>query len=191
MLKQILKDKGISVYKLAKEAHIPYTTVNEIVLGKKDPRDCSLRTIAAIADYLNIPIHSFIEDKPRKVASTWLDAKKEAYVFNIIQNTDLLDISRIHPLKQKDAVKIAGIVKNDKRIKQTIIFGSATNITCTIHSDIDIAIELNKEYENNDVKNEISESIEEAINYEADIIWLDHITKDSNIYENIFRGVII
>ena len=189
MLKDIIKEKGISVYKLAKESGVPYTTCNQIVLGNRNIEECSIKTISSLASYLNVPIESLFKPNKQVISTSWLDAKNKKYIFPIVSNNDYFDISRIHPLKQKTINKIYEVVKNDQRIKKVIIFGSSTTIRCNKDSDIDIAIELINN--TNEIKNDISEKIQEITNYNSDIIWLDKIKVNTKIYNNINKGVTI
>lgn len=189
MLKDIIKEKGISVYRLAKGSGIPYTTVNEIVLNKKRIEDCNTKTILAISKYLNKPIESLINDKNNTISTSWQDARYKKYSFPIVVKNKEFEINRIHPLKQKEVVTIYNTIKNNKKINSLIVFGSSTTIRCNKNSDIDICIELNKDKINNETKNEISELLQEKLNYNLDIIWKDRLTKNTNIYKNIERGV--
>lgn len=188
MLKQIIKSKNISVYKLAKDSGVPYTTVNEIVLEKKNPKDCSVKTISTLASYLNVPEQALYDDSKIKISSSWLDTKDKQYTFPIIENNDSFDMSRFHPLNQKKISIIFNIVSKDIRIKNVIIFGSSTTIRCNKNSDVDICITLNEKDISNINKDEISQKIQNELNYKADIIWADRVKKDSKLYKNIKKG---
>ena len=188
MIKDILKDKNISVYKLAKESGVPYTTVNEIVLGKKNPKDCSVRTISSLANYLNVPEQALFDDSKIQISTSWLDQKDKRYTFPIIVNNDNYDVSRIHPLNQKKINIVFNIINNDSRINKVIIFGSSTTLRCNKNSDVDIYISLNQKDVNNENKDEISEAIQNELDYKADIIWADRVNSNSRLYKNIMKG---
>ena len=188
MLKDILKDKNISVYKLAKKSGVPYTTVNEIVLGKKNPKDCSVRTISNLANYFNVPEQALFDDTEIKISTSWLDKKNKKYVFPIIVKNSNYDVSRIHPLNQKKIDIVFNIVNDDSRINKVIVFGSSTTIRCNKNSDVDIYISLYSKDINNKNKNEISETIQNKLNYNADIIWADRVANESQLYKNIMKG---
>lgn len=188
MLKDIIKDKKISVYKLAKESGVPYTTVNELVLEKKNPKDCSVKTISNLANYLNVPEQALFDDSKIKISTSWLNNKEKQYIFPIIEKNDSFNMTRIHPLNQKKANIIFSTLSKDKRVNKVIIFGSSTTIRCNKNSDIDIYIALNKEHNNNIDKGEISEKIQNKLNYKVDIIWADKVKKDSKLYNNIMKG---
>ena len=61
MLKEYLKNKNISVYKLADLTGIPYTTLNELINGKKNISDCKIKTIETLAKTLNLSIESLLK----------------------------------------------------------------------------------------------------------------------------------
>lgn len=189
MLKDIIKENGYSVYKVSKESGVPYTTCNEIVLGKKNIEDCSIKTIASLASYLNVPLESLFKSKKQKISSSWLEAKDKRYIFPIVIDDAKYEAARIHPLNQKAINNIYDVVSVDHRILKVIVFGSSTTIRCNRNSDVDIAIEL-ADY-SNEIKNEISEKIQEVNNYNTDIIWLDRVKSGSNIVNNINKGVTI
>ena len=44
-IRETLKEKNMSVYRLAKESRIPYATVNDICSGKASLEKCSGETI--------------------------------------------------------------------------------------------------------------------------------------------------
>ena len=61
MIDDILKEKNMSVYKLAKISGVPYATVNDICHGKTSPEKCSAETIYKIAKALDISMEGIIE----------------------------------------------------------------------------------------------------------------------------------
>ena len=76
-------------------------------------------------------------------------------------------------------------------IKKVIIFGSSTTIRCNKDSDIDLAIEMDKDYYNLDNKNMISEKVQEVTNYNSDVLWINNEKEGTQILENINKGVVI
>lgn len=192
MLLDIIREKNISVYSLAKGANIPYTTVNEIVLDKKNIMDCSIKTIMSIANYLGYQTDDFIDkinQKPVILANNWEESKTKSFIFPVIANNKNYQANRIHPLKQKTINELYYSVSKNKKIKKVILFGSSINIRCHNASDIDLAIELFDD----DIatKNIVSEQIQEKCDYNADIIWLNSISKDTDLYNNIQGGITI
>lgn len=56
MLKEVLLEKNITTYRLAKDINEPYSTVNDIVNGKVDIADCKSKVLKKISDYLEQPM---------------------------------------------------------------------------------------------------------------------------------------
>lgn len=56
MLKELLEEKNISIYRLAKDINEPYSTMNDIVNGKVDIDDCKFSVVKKIAQYLQISL---------------------------------------------------------------------------------------------------------------------------------------
>ena len=196
MLKELLIEKNLSVYKLAKETNLPYTTVNELVLGKKNINECNVKTIKTLATYFNYSTDKFIDIitntyKPTVLASTWVAAKHQKYEFPVIQDNMNYEAKYIHPLKQKIVNIIYDKIKDIPYLEKLILFGSSITICCNKDSDLDFAILLKTEYNDLEHQNEISEIIQEASGYNCDILWLDKLEKNTNIYNNVQRGVTI
>lgn len=61
MIKEILKDKNMSQYRLSKESGIPYTTINDICSNKTQIEKCSAETVFRIARALGVSMESIIE----------------------------------------------------------------------------------------------------------------------------------
>lgn len=195
MLKEYLNNNNISVYKLSEKSGIPYTTLNELANGKKKIEDCKIKTIELLAEALNISIETLLKllnNKKIILSNSWNDERKEIYYFpKIVENTNY-EYQRIHPLKQKQVNNIYNIISKNKKIEKIIIFGSSVSIRCNQKSDMDLAILLKDEYFNKDSKNEISEIIQDATNYDSDIVWLNTIDQTSQLYKNIKNmGVVI
>ncbi|MBE0335080.1 helix-turn-helix domain-containing protein [Paenibacillus sp. 23TSA30-6] len=60
-IESVMKERGISRYKLSKETGIPYTTVTQILNGRtKNPQIAALQKIA---DYFNKPLDYFTKEE--------------------------------------------------------------------------------------------------------------------------------
>ena len=195
MLKEYLKIKKLSVYKLAELSNVPYTTLNELINGKKRIDDCKIKTIENIAKALNISIESLLQllnNKNKVLSNSWQENKDKVFYFPIVVENLNYQANRIHPLMQRVVNDIYEYVKTDHSIEKVIIFGSAINIRCNNKSDIDVALKIRNECFNIEYRNKISEKIQEISNFNADIIWLNTIDKNSRLYENISKkGVVI
>ena len=111
------------------------------------------------------------------------------YLFKMICDCPGVDIRRVFPTKQKVVKKINENFKNDKRIACIILFGSSVTFRCNQNSDLDLMVRLNNKQDSNEIKNEISEKIQELYDWNSDIIWYDRIEKSDRIYQNILKGV--
>lgn len=195
MFKDYLKEKNLSVYKLSEMSNVPYTTLNELINGKKKITDCKIKTIESIANALNCSIETLLKllnGKNMVLSNTWEDNKNKKFYFPIVVKNDNYDCQRIHPLKQRIVDEVYNYIKNNVMIEKVIIFGSAINVRCNNKSDVDIAIKVKEEYFNKESKNNISEDIQEICDYNSDIIWLNTIDEKSQLYYNInTKGVVI
>lgn len=61
IINKLLEQKNISKYRLSKNCGIPYTTFNDICLGKAKLEKCSAETIYKIAKELDVSMESLLE----------------------------------------------------------------------------------------------------------------------------------
>ena len=59
-LMSLLKEKQLSVYQCAKESHIPYTTLSDMVKGKTRIEKCTIETIYKLARTLNVTMEALL-----------------------------------------------------------------------------------------------------------------------------------
>ena len=59
-IQSILRDRKMSVYRLAKLSEVPYATCNDIVSGKAQLAKCSAETVYRIAHALNVPMEEIL-----------------------------------------------------------------------------------------------------------------------------------
>lgn len=64
MIKKYLKEKNISIYALAKESGVAYSTLNDLCNGKVSIDNCKLGIVKKLADCLNLTL-----DEMYKLAS--------------------------------------------------------------------------------------------------------------------------
>ena len=204
MLRDFIIKQNKSVYSIAKESGCAYTTLNELVLGKKNPEDCSIKTIAKLAEYFGLTIGEMYavivgkdnadnkqasKDSAPAISTSWQDARRKKYSFPIVIGDCDWDVSSIHPLKQRTVAAIRTALADDDRVESVVVFGSATTIRCNKKSDVDVAVNLREGCADKHNKNEISEIIQEICGYNADVLWMDRIKPGSQLYGNIERGV--
>ena len=195
MLREYLNKRNISIYKLAQDSKVPYTTLNELVNGKKGVSDCKIKTIENISKALDISIETLLDilkEKDIYLSNSWEENKNKIYYFPVIIENNNYECNRIHPLKQKIVNDIYNALSNNNIIEKVIIFGSSVNIRCNNKSDIDIALKIKEEHFNRENQNEISELIQEITEYNSDIIWLNTLDINSKLFDNIkMKGVVI
>ena len=61
-LDELMKEKHITKYRLAKESEIPYTTIGDICSGKTDLRKCSAETVYKLSKALGITMEELLAD---------------------------------------------------------------------------------------------------------------------------------
>lgn len=61
MLKTLLEERGISVYRLSKESRIPYSTLNDLVNHKLPIENMRCGQVRALAEKLNMDMDSLYE----------------------------------------------------------------------------------------------------------------------------------
>lgn len=60
-LEEIMRERQISAYRLAKDSKVPYSTVSDLLKGITNIYECSVLTVYKIAVTLNVSIESLIE----------------------------------------------------------------------------------------------------------------------------------
>ena len=63
LINEILKEKNMTRYTLAKFSGVPNSTLNDICNGKARIEKCSAETVYKIAKALNVSMESLIEDQ--------------------------------------------------------------------------------------------------------------------------------
>lgn len=186
----LIEYKCKSIDEISRESGVPYKTLNDMINGKKNIDDCSIGTIITLAKYFEMPVEAFynyLTGEQIQVKQTWQEKKYKKFIFPLIKESNNYDATRIHPLKQKVVYDICEALKTQSVVKKVILFGSSTTIRCTSKSDIDLGVELQDINEEN--KNIVSELIQKIANWNADIVWMDHVEEGSKLLINIERGV--
>lgn len=120
---------------------------------------------------------------------TWERQRDCRIIFPVIVECPPVHMEYIHPWKQRIVKDIHMAFCGDKRICSAVLFGSSANLRCTMYSDCDIAVRLDDGWVLKEVKNEISEKIQEICSWNADILWYDELNPSERIYENVLKGV--
>ncbi len=80
MLKELLEERGISVYKLSKETGIAYSTINDIVIDKTDIKNVSSNMLYRLSKYLEMSMEQLYENSYEAVVSIYLYNKGRGIV---------------------------------------------------------------------------------------------------------------
>ena len=110
--------------------------------------------------------------------------------FNVLDDckTEAFDMSRVHPLKQREVLKIYNTLSGVDKVESVVVFGSALSMKCNIESDLDLVITVTNTC--TDIqRNNIDILIQEATDWDCDILWGDHIDLTDRIYEDVERGL--
>lgn len=122
-------------------------------------------------------------------ATTWEDERNARYRFHKVVESNMEFISRVHPLQQRAVLNVRNAVIDDDRVCTIMLFGSSTNMRCTPKSDLDMVIRLLPEFVNSSAKNEISEKVQIACDWNADILWYDRLSPNDRVYKECLEGV--
>ncbi len=82
-LMSLLKEKQLSVYQCAKESHVPYTTLSDIVKGKTRIEKCTAETIYKLARTLHVTMEELLTECCREDENTPNLKDFEIYKSNI------------------------------------------------------------------------------------------------------------
>lgn len=108
---------------------------------------------------------------------------------NKYENETVKNITRIHPLKQKNVIDICVNTEIIDFCMEIIVFGSASSMKCNICSDLDIMVKLKEDTLEN--RNKVSNEIGILTNWNYDIIYYNDL-EDNKIREEIdSKGVLV
>ena len=100
VINDLLKQKGMTKYKLAKESKIPHTTVLDICSGKVNLKNCTGETLYKLAKVLDVDIERLLEDSMEYRQSF------DAYKSNICHMVkDIGDINFIINTLESDTIR--------------------------------------------------------------------------------------
>lgn len=107
MLKDILQERGISVYKLSKDTGISYTTVNDIVIEKTDIKNTSANMLYRLAKYLGLSMETLYEGSEESITNIYLSNEGRNVILTFNENRiqylgpkNLLSFHRINRIEQ-------------------------------------------------------------------------------------------
>ena len=71
LIKEKLKEKNMSMYRLSKESGVPQATINDICSGKADMEKCAVGTLYRLAKVLNVSIEDILESSREEYRSSF------------------------------------------------------------------------------------------------------------------------
>lgn len=205
-LKQLRENAGMKQSELAVLAGVNLRSLQDYEQGHKSlysaksetlfrlsiALECSIEDILSecLTDQL---IHEELERKRKKRIEAYArcyQTRRDTKVhFPIICADENVDMSRIYPTKQVAVKRVLDNLRGDENVLSLRLFGSSITMACHKDSDLDFAVGLRKS--SRDLCNEVSEKIQKACDWGADIIWLDRLTQSDLIYKDIMKGLVL
>lgn len=106
-LRSLLKERQLSVYQCAKESHVPYTTLSDIVKGKTRIEKCTAETLYKLAKTLNVTMEELLTEYLGENESVPDIRDFEIYKSNICHLVkDKGDIEFIIDILQENQIRI-------------------------------------------------------------------------------------
>lgn len=100
MINDLLKEKNISIYRLAKDSGVPYATLNDICNKKTRLEKCSAETIYKISKVLGVSMETLLEPYLEERCSF------ELYKSNVCHRVKLLgDIEFVIEVLESDSIR--------------------------------------------------------------------------------------
>lgn len=205
IIQKIRISKNLSQSQLASLSGVNLRTLQDFEQGRKPLKnakgemlyrlsfalDCSINDLLSDSifdiDFTARQNTRHIEQYAKLLVSDSLYSKY--YTFPVIVPNSKVNMQRVYPTKQALIYELHHKLHSDPRITSIMLFGSSVTMQCNFESDTDLAVRLNENHNNNDVKNDVSELIQEICDWNADIIWFDRIDKSDRIYHDICKGV--
>lgn len=119
--------------------------------------------------------------------STWEEVRGLNFRFKKIVDCPGVEMDRVFPTQQKLVSEIIKCVKGDSAVEKMLLFGSSINMRCTATSDLDLLIFMKDTSDKEKLR--VSEMIQEACGWKADILWADRLNSDEKIFRTAVKGV--
>lgn len=101
LIKEKLKEKNMSMYRLSKESGVPQATINDICSGKADMEKCTVGTVYRLAKVLNVSIEDILESSREEYRSSF-----ETYKSNTCHHVkDMGDIDFMIHVLESDEIR--------------------------------------------------------------------------------------
>ena len=204
-LQQIRISKNLSQSRLAALSGVNLRTLQDFEQGRKPLKNAKGEMLYRLSVSLGCSINELLCDSISDIDRARAQSIKRSeqyynrlssrslydkyYSFPVIVPDSRIDMKRVYPLKQPVVYELHNKLSSDQSIASIMLFGSSVTMQCNNDSDLDLAVRLVNDCTNNDIKNSISERIQEICNWNADIIWFDRIDISDRIYHDICKGV--
>ena len=110
LINDVMDQKKISIYKMAKDTDIPYSTLRDVLSGKTDIKNVSFEIGMKIAEYLQLNPQKLLEEKNNEVIYTYCFKKK--YFGKIIQKKKKYFV-KFNDLENCERVEYVGNVSDN------------------------------------------------------------------------------
>lgn len=205
-LKSLREMAGLKQSELAAVSGVNLRSLQDYEQGHKSLYSAKGETLLRLSTALGVSVEEILkgetlyiepmatdEERMRNRVAAYercLNGRKTVAVrFPVIAADNEVDMSRVYPTKQQAVKNVLAALRDDKRVSSLRLFGSSITMACHKDSDIDFAVGINDV--SRETRNDISEKIQLACDWGADIIWMDHILTTDRIYDNIMKGVIL
>lgn len=209
-LQHLRIQKGLSQSELAKISGVNFRTLQDFDQGRKSLANAKGEMIYRLSHALDCTADYLLQNSfacgtdiieikrpnntTRRLQTYYnlLNSKElydNYYHFPIIVESDEIDMSRIYPTKQQLALDIHDALKPNKDVISVVLFGSSITMKCTNQSDTDLAVRLVDTSLTHEVRNDVSEIIQEICDWNSDILWFDSLSSSDRIYHDICKGV--
>lgn len=206
-LQELRIKQNLSQAELARISGVNYRTLQDFDQGRKSLANAKGEMIYRLSqaldcstDYLIqsslsdcIDTHSNINSLKHLTKYYELFNSKELYAkyyhFPVIVECNEIEMSRIYPTKQKLILDIHNALKPIEDVISVMLFGSSVTMKCTQHSDTDLAIRLSENSLTHEVRNYVSEIVQEICDWNSDILWFDSLSPSDRVYHDICKGV--
>jgi len=155
MFKDFIQQTNKSIYKISKESGIPYSTLNELVLGKKNLKDCSVKLLNTLAGYFGVSMDRILSEANGTSSAGSGTGQKNDYIskyrlpspseWKICIDKPFENCNRIHPLQQHKVRQLIDDISSSEGVSRIVVFGSSATNRCHIGSDVDVYVEMKEE----------------------------------------------
>lgn len=121
MLKDVLEERGLSVYKVAKETQISYSTLNDIVIEKTDIKKTSAEILYRLSMYLNLSMEKLYSIGDDSISQIYIHNKGRDIIVETNQfrhqylgPKNLVSFRQINQV-ENDVIYVDAVFRDDKK----------------------------------------------------------------------------